>query len=104
MLALLVKRPFLCSNSPTFPVSSYSVNSFSSSFCTGYVFYELLCFRSFRDRMKNLLGSMLKLDPRERMTFNEFFETVDDIIRSKIEIINLLHGTSFKIIADPALT
>lgn len=47
---------------------------------------------------------MLKLDPRERMTFTEFFETVDDIIRSKIEIINLLHGTSLKIISDPSLT
>ena len=47
---------------------------------------------------------MLKLDPRERMTFTEFFETVDDIIRSKIEIINLLHGTSLKIILDPSLT
>lgn len=64
----------------------------------------LFIVRSFRDRMKNLLGSMLKLDPRERMTFTEFFETVDDIIRSKIEIINLLHGTSFKIISDPTLT
>lgn len=54
--------------------------------------------------MKNLLCSMLKLDPRERMTFTEFFETVDDIIRSKIEVINLLHGTTVKIISDPALT
>lgn len=61
-------------------------------------------FRSFRDKMKNLLCSMLKLDPRERMTFTEFFENVDDIIRSKIEITNLLHGTAFKIISDATLT
>ena len=60
--------------------------------------------RSFRDKMRGLLCSMLKLDPRERMTFPEFFETVDDIIRSKVEIINVLYGTSFKIISDPSLT
>jgi hypothetical protein len=36
--------------------------------------------RSFRDGMKNLLCSMLKLDPREQMTSTEFFENVDDII------------------------
>ncbi len=63
-----------------------------------------LLYRSFRDKMRNLLCSMLKLDPRERMTFTEFFETVDDIIRSKIEVVNILHGTTVKIISDPALT
>ena len=54
--------------------------------------------------MQDLLCSMLKLDPRERMTFTEFFENVDDIIRSKVEVINLLHGTSVKIILDQTFT
>jgi hypothetical protein len=51
-----------------------------------------------------LLKEMLKLDPTERMTFPQFFDTVDDIITSKIEIVNLLHGTSHQIINDPNLT
>ena len=54
--------------------------------------------------MNELLKEMLKLDPTERMTFPEFFDRVDDIITSKIEIVNLLHGTSHKIINDPNLT
>jgi len=54
--------------------------------------------------MKNLLCLMLKLDPRERMTFAEFFDNVDDIIRSKVEVINILLGSSFKVISDPSLT
>ena len=54
--------------------------------------------------MNNLLRAMLKLDPAERMTFNEFYNAVDDIITSKIEIINLLHGTSMKVMNDPNLT
>ena len=54
--------------------------------------------------MNKLLQEMLKLDPMERMTFPEFFDWVDDIITSKIEIVNLLHGTSYKIINDPDLT
>ena len=54
--------------------------------------------------MNNLLRAMLKLDPAERMTFDEFYTTVDDIITSKIEIVNLLHGTSMKVMDDPQLT
>ena len=54
--------------------------------------------------MNNLLRAMLKLDPPERMTFTEFYNAVDDIITSKIEIINLLHGTSMKVMNDPNLT
>ena len=54
--------------------------------------------------MNKLLKEMLELDPTERMTFPQFFDTVDDIITSKIEIVNLLHGTSHKIINDPNLT
>ena len=60
--------------------------------------------RPFRLKMNELLKEMLKLDPTERMTFPQFFDTVDDIITSKIEIVNLLHGTSHKIINDPNLT
>ena len=52
--------------------------------------------------MNELLRKMLKFDPRERMSFQKFFEAVDDIIRKKIEVINVLHGTSFKIIAEDA--
>ena len=44
---------------------------------------------------------MLKVDARERMTFPVFFDFVDDIVTSKIEIIHLTHGTSFKILSDP---
>ena len=60
--------------------------------------------RPFQAKMNELLKEMLKLDPSERMTFPQFFDTVDDIITSKIEIVNLLHGTSHKIINDPNLT
>lgn len=59
--------------------------------------------RPFRAKMNELLKEMLKLDATERMTFPQFFERVDDIITSKIEVVNLLHGTSFKIINDPNL-
>lgn len=60
--------------------------------------------RPFKHKMNDLLKAMLKLEPIERMTFQEFFDAVDDIITSKIEIISLLHGTSFKIMNDPKLT
>ena len=54
--------------------------------------------------MNTLLRALLKLDPTERMTFVELFEFVDNLITSKVEVTNLLHGTSFKIIFDPNLT
>ena len=54
--------------------------------------------------MNRLLKDLLKLDASERMTFPEFFEFVDDLITSKVEVINLLHGTSLKIIFDPNMT
>ena len=47
---------------------------------------------------------MLKYDEKERFSFPVFFEKIDDIIESKVELINLLHGTSFKIIQDSSLT
>ncbi len=53
--------------------------------------------------MNHVLQLMLKYDPRDRMSFPVFFDTVDDIITSKIEVVNVLHGTSFKIVADPAV-
>ena len=58
----------------------------------------------FQEKMNTLLRELLKLDPTERMTFLELFEFVDDLITSKVEVTNLLHGTSFKIIFDPHLT
>lgn len=60
--------------------------------------------RPFRQKMNSLLRALLKLDATERMTFPELFEFVDDLITSKVEVINLLHGTSFKIIFDPNMT
>ena len=66
--------------------------------------FMCLSHRPFREKMNNLLRAMLKLDPAERMTFNEFYTAVDDIITSKIEIVNLLHGTSMKVIMDSELT
>ena len=57
-------------------------------------------YRPFRLRMNKLLRHMLKFDPQERMPFHSFFDTVDDLITSKIEVISLLHGTSFKIVSD----
>ena len=63
------------------------------------------CFLSaFREKMNELLRALLKLEPVERMTFPQFFEFVDDLIRQKVEVINLLHGTSIKIIYDPNMT
>ena len=59
--------------------------------------------RPFRAKMNTFLQKMLKLDPIERMTFPQFFDEVDDMMKSKIEIVNLLHGTSHKIISDPNL-
>ena len=54
--------------------------------------------------MNSLLKSLLKLDPQERMSFPEFFEFVEDLVNSKIEIVNLLRGTSGKIMYDRGMT
>ena len=53
--------------------------------------------------MNQLLVSLLKLDPLERMTFSEFFDFVDDLMKSKVEVINLLHGSSFKFMMEPGM-
>ena len=58
----------------------------------------------YRAKMNTLLVHMLKLDPQERMSFPEFFEFVDDLVLSKIEVVNLLQGTSTKISYDTSMT
>ena len=35
-----------------------------------------------------------------RMTYPEFFDFVDDLIKSKVEVVNLLHGTAFKFMVE----
>ena len=50
--------------------------------------------------MNQLLVSLLKLDALERMTYPEFFDFVDDLIKSKVEVVNLLHGTGFKFMVE----
>ena len=77
-------------------------NNYSLAVCEDHCIISV--YRPFQAKMNELLKKMLKLDPKERMTFSQFFNTVDDIIPSKIEIVNLLHGTSHKIISDPDLT
>ncbi len=61
-------------------------------------------FSAFCKSITDLLVGMLKWDEKERFSFPVFFEKVDDIIESKVELINLLHGTSLKFILDSSLT
>ena len=58
----------------------------------------------YRVKMNQLLKHLLKLDAQERMNFPEFFEFVEDLVTSKIEVINLLQGTSGKIIYEGGMT
>ena len=53
--------------------------------------------------MNQLLTALLKLDPVARMTFDEFFAFIDDLMKSKVEVVNLLHGTSFKFMLEPGM-
>lgn len=53
--------------------------------------------------MNQLLVSLLKLDANERMNFDEFFTFVDDLMKSKVEVIDLLHGNSFKFMMEPGM-
>ena len=62
-----------------------------------------LFYRPYKQKMNQLLVSLLKLDPLERMTFSEFFDFVDDLVKSKVEVINLLHGSSFKFMMEPGM-
>ncbi|XP_003387126.1 PREDICTED: inhibitor of nuclear factor kappa-B kinase subunit beta-like [Amphimedon queenslandica] len=54
----------------------------------------------FKQKMNQLLVSLLKLDALERMTYPEFFDFVDDLLKSKVEVVNLLHGTGFKFMVE----
>ncbi len=85
-----------------------SHRAFSMQFCVQVGSIWNICLlaspRPYRGQMNRLLSSLLKLDPAERMTFPEFFDFVDDLITSKVEVVNLLHGTTFKIIYDPNMT
>ncbi len=37
------------------------------------------------------------------MTFDEFFDFIDDLMKSKVEVINLLHGSSIKFMMEPGM-
>lgn len=54
----------------------------------------------FKQKMNQLLVSLLKLDALERMTYPEFFDFIDDLMKSKVEVVNLLHGTGFKFMVE----
>ncbi len=60
--------------------------------------------RSYRKNMTQLLRGMLTVNPVNRMTFEKFFTFVENLASSKVEIINLLHGTSFMIICNSKMT
>ena len=91
-----------------------SHRKFSTGMCrriVGLVFHHCSFFpldgmlaRAFKQKINELLVSLLKLDPLERMTFPEFFDFVDDLMKSKVEVVNLLQGTSFKFMMDTAMT
>jgi hypothetical protein len=57
----------------------------------------------FKQKMNQLLVSLLKLDPLERMTYPEFFDFTDDLIKSKVEVLDLLHGTSVKFMVETGM-
>lgn len=63
------------------------------------------CYHSyFKKKIEELLVKLLKLEPSERMTFLEFFDFVDDLIKSKLTVINLQNGVMIKIEFDKMLT
>ena len=64
-----------------------------------------MCYHSyFKKKIEELLVKLLKLEPSERMTFQEFFDFVDDLIKSKLTVINLQDGVMCKIEFDKQLT
>ena len=71
--------------------------------CVSLHYISSIVCRPFKQKMNQLLVSLLKLDPLERMTFPEFFDFTDDLIKSKVEVINLLHGTSFKFMMETGM-
>jgi len=50
--------------------------------------------------MEELLVKLMKLEPSERMTFNEFFDFVDDLVKSKLTVINVQDGSVCKVEFD----
>ena len=54
--------------------------------------------RAFKERMNKLLRKLLKLDPQERMTCEEFVAFADDLM--KIRLVNVLHGTTLEVTLD----
>ena len=64
----------------------------------------MCCYSYFKKKIEELLVKLLKLEPSERMTFQEFFDFVDDLIKSKLTVINLQDGIMCKIEFDKQLT
>lgn len=64
----------------------------------------LCCHRYFKKKIEELLVKLLKLEPSERMTFQEFYDFVDDLIKSKLTVINSQDGVMVKIEFDKQLT
>lgn len=58
----------------------------------------------FKKKIEELLVKLLKLEPSERMTFQEFFDFVDDLIKSKLTVINVQDGIMIKTEFDKQLT
>ena len=43
---------------------------------------------------------LMKLEPSDRMTFIEFFDFVDDLVKSKLTVINVQDGSVCKVEFD----
>jgi len=50
--------------------------------------------------MEELLVKLMKLEPSERMTFTEFFDFVDDLVKSKLTVISVQDGSVCKVEFD----
>ena len=62
------------------------------------------CHSYFKKKIEELLVKLLKLEPSERMTFQEFFDFVDDLVKSKLTVINVQDGVMIKTEFDKQLT
>ena len=82
------------------PLPVYNIVFFTSLLLCLCLSFSLSPSSPFKQKMNQLLISLLKLDPLERMTYPEFFDFVDDLIKSKVEVVNLLHGTAFKFMVE----
>ncbi|XP_065893647.1 uncharacterized protein [Dysidea avara] len=54
----------------------------------------------FKKKMEELLVKLMKLEPSDRMTFIEFFDFVDDLVKSKLTVINVQDGSVCKVEFD----